>query len=260
MVEAGEGTDAAEIGKFAELADAWWDPEGPMRPLHLLNPVRLAWIRDQTARHFGLALEGRRPLAGLRLLDIGCGGGLLAEPLARLGAAVTAVDPTEENIARARQRAAAQGLAIDYRRGTAEEIAAAGARFDVVLAMEVIEHVPDPARFAATAAALVAPGGLLVMSTVSRTLRAFALAVMGAEYLLGWLPPGTHDWRRFVRPAELAGWLRGHGLRTTAVTGVAYDPGFARFRLVRDPGVNYMLAARRRAAVQASSLGSRARG
>ncbi|HFA59646.1 MAG TPA: bifunctional 2-polyprenyl-6-hydroxyphenol methylase/3-demethylubiquinol 3-O-methyltransferase UbiG [Rhodospirillales bacterium] len=260
MVGPGEGADAAEIGKFAELADAWWDPDGPMRPLHLLNPVRIAWIREQAARHFGLDLAGRRPLVGVRALDIGCGGGLLAEPLARLGAAVTAVDPAEENIARARERATAQGLAIDYRRASAEEIAAAGEAFDLVLAMEVIEHVPDPARFAGVVAALVAPGGLLVMSTVSRTLRAFALAVVGAEYLLGWLPPGTHDWRRFVRPAELAGWLRGEGLRTVALTGVAYDPGFARFRLVRDPGVNYMLAARRAAAPQASSLGSRGRG
>ncbi len=255
MVQAAGDTDPTEVGKFAELADAWWDPHGPMRPLHLMNPVRIAWIRERVARRFGPGEEGRRPLSGLRILDIGCGGGLLAEPLARLGGRVTAIDPAAENIVRARRRAAAQELAIDYRRATAEEIAAEGRRYDLVLAMEVVEHVPDPARFAGLAAELVAPGGLLVMSTVSRTLRAFALAVVGAEYLLGWLPPGTHDWRRFVRPAELAGWLRGHGLRTVAMTGLSYDPGFERFRLVRDPGVNYLLAAVRPPAPSGVELG-----
>ncbi len=255
MVQGMEGADPTEIGKFAELADAWWDPHGPMRPLHLLNPVRIAWIRDRALEHFELPRADRRPLSGLRILDIGCGGGLLAEPMARLGGAVTAIDPTEENIARARRRAEAQDLPIDYRLATAEEIHAAGAEFDLVLAMEVIEHVADPARFAGLMADLVAPGGLVVMSTVSRTLRALMLAVVGAEYVLGWLPPGTHDWRRFVRPAELAGWLRGHGLQTVALTGLAYDAAFERFRLARDPGVNYMLAAEPGAAASGVELG-----
>ncbi len=255
MVQGREGADPTEIGKFAELADAWWDPHGPMRPLHLLNPVRIAWIRDRALEHFALPPADRRPLSGLRILDIGCGGGLLAEPMARLGGMVTAIDPAEENIARARQRAEAQDLPIDYRPATAEDVRAAGAVFDLVLAMEVIEHVADPARFAGLVADLVAPGGLAVMSTVSRTLRALLLAVVGAEYVLGWLPPGTHDWRRFVRPAELAGWLRGHGLQPVALTGLAYDAGFERFRLVRDPGVNYMLAARRPAAASGVELG-----
>lgn len=237
--------DAAELEKFRGLAEAWWDTAGPMRPLHLLNPCRVAWIRDRLCAHFRLPAEGRRPLAGLRLLDIGCGGGLLAEPLARMGAAVTGLDPAAENVATAAWHAGEVGLDIDYRAGTAEDLAAAGQRFQAVLALEVIEHTPDPDAFVDTAARLVAPGGLLVLSTLSRTWRSWLLGVVAAERLLRWLPAGTHDWQRFVRPSEMARRLRADGMRVTAMTGIAYDAAGNSFATVRDTSVNYMLAATR---------------
>ena len=235
--------ETAELAKFETLDEAWWDPEGPMRPLHRLNPARLLWIRTQAVHHFGRDPGSRRPLEGLAVLDVGCGGGLLAEPLARLGARVTGIDPVRRNIEIAQAHATARGLTIDYRIATLEELVVRHETFDLVLALEVVEHVADPATFAHELAAVTRPGGLVVLSTLARTLRAFLLGVVAAEYVLGWLPPGTHDWRRFLRPSELGRLLRAAGLVPRAVTGLAYDAAHDRFTLVRDPSVNYMLAA-----------------
>jgi 2-polyprenyl-6-hydroxyphenyl methylase/3-demethylubiquinone-9 3-methyltransferase len=234
--------DPAEIAKFSAMAEAWWDPAGKFRPLHRLNPVRLIYIRDRTAARFGREPLAPRPLAGLSLLDIGCGGGLLAEPMARLGAKVTGIDAAAASIAAARAHAAESEIEIDYRVSTAEALAETGAGFDIVLAMEIVEHVGDVAGFMAAAAGLVAPGGLLILSTLNRTAKSFALAIVGAEYLLRWVPPGTHDWRRFLRPSEVAGALRAHGLALAEVIGVAYSPLADKWRLAAgDLDVNYMM-------------------
>lgn len=238
--------DREEVARFGALAGAWWDPHGPMAPLHGLNPVRIAFVRDRLARARGRDPLGARPLAGLRLLDIGCGGGLLSEPMARLGAAVTGIDAAPENVAAARAHAEAAGLEIDYRVATAESLAASGTSYDAVLAMEVVEHVAEPAVFLAACAALLAPDALLFIATINRTAKAFAFAIVGAEYVLGWLPRGTHDWRRFLRPSELAARLRPHGIGIAELTGVAYDPLSGRWHTTRDLGVNYMAMAARR--------------
>ena len=238
--------DPSEVAKFAALAEAWWDEAGDFAPLHKLNPTRIGFVRDRVAGRLGRDPLGPRPLAGLTLLDVGCGGGLLAEPMARLGAAVTAIDAAPRNIAVARLHAEQSGLAIDYRVAAAETLAAAGARFDVVLAMEVIEHVADRAAFLAACCAVLAPGGTMFLATLNRTLKAFALAVVGAEYLLRWLPRGSHDWRRFVRPSELAAGLRPYGVEIVELAGVAYSPLSDRWRLARDIDVNYMAMAERR--------------
>lgn len=242
----GSSIDPGEIARFGALAASWWDAHGPMAALHQLNPVRIAFIRDRIAasrRHDPL---GPRPLAGARVVDIGCGGGLLSEPLARLGARVTGIDAAAENVEVARAHAAAGGLAIDYRIATAESLAAAGDAYDAVLAMEVIEHVADPEVFLAACARLLAPAGLLFLATINRTAKAFAFAIVGAEYLLRWLPRGTHDWRRFVRPSELAARLRPHGLDIVELRGVAFDPLTGRWHASPDLGVNYMAMAARR--------------
>jgi 2-polyprenyl-6-hydroxyphenyl methylase / 3-demethylubiquinone-9 3-methyltransferase len=240
--------DPAELRRFAGLAERWWDPNGPLAPLHKLNPVRLGYIRRQACARFGRAPAAGdpadlRPLEGLAVLDVGCGGGLLCEPLARLGAQVTGIDLEPANLAVATRHAAGSGLAIDYRRVAAERLAAEDARFDLVCVMEVVEHVPDMAGFLAACGTLVAPGGGLVLATLNRTFRSFALGIVAAEYLLGWLPRGTHRWSRFVRPSEAARVLRRAGLTVADLTGVAYDPLRDRFRLSADPAVNYMLFA-----------------
>jgi len=235
--------DAREVARFEALAETWWDPDGPMRPLHRLQPVRLGYIRRRLLARFGGEERALRPFRALRLLDLGCGGGLLSEPLARMGAQVTAVDAAEGNVRAARAHADAAGLAIDYRRATAEELVAAGERFDAVVCMEVVEHVADAGAFLADAVALVRPGGLLLLSTLNRTPRAYLLAVVGAERVLRWLPPGTHEWRRFVRPAELLGHLETAGARLVDVTGVSFVPVGATWRESRDRGVNYMACA-----------------
>lgn len=236
--------DPEELAKFSALAEAWWDPDGQFKPLHRLNPARLTFIRDRAAARFGRDPKAERPLAGLTVLDIGCGGGLLAEPLTRLGATVTGLDAAGESLQIARAHAAEQGLEIDYRQTTAEELAAEGAQFDLVLNMEVVEHVADVAGFMAAAGALAKPGGAMVVSTLNRTPKAFLLAIVGAEYLLRWLPPGTHDWRRFLRPSEVARTLRPAGLEVAEVCGLAYNPLTDAWRLApRDTDINYMLFA-----------------
>jgi 2-polyprenyl-6-hydroxyphenyl methylase/3-demethylubiquinone-9 3-methyltransferase len=236
--------DPDEVAKFAALAGQWWDPAGKFAPLHRLNPARLTFIRDRIAAHTGRDPLAERPLAGLRVLDIGCGGGLLCEPLARLGAQVTGIDAAEQNVAVAAEHAAEAGLDIDYRHGTAEDLAEAGAGFELVLNMEVVEHVADVAAFLQASAALVAPGGAMALATLNRTPKSFALAIVGAEYVLRWLPRGTHDWRRFLRPSELVASLRAAGLETRELTGVAYNPLTGAWRLApHDLEVNYMVFA-----------------
>jgi 2-polyprenyl-6-hydroxyphenyl methylase/3-demethylubiquinone-9 3-methyltransferase len=238
--------DLAELEKFARLADRWWDPDGPFRPLHRLNPVRIRFIRDQAIAHFHRDAATVAPLAGLSALDIGCGGGLVAEPLARLGAAVTAVDADREAIKAACLHAGARDLAIDYRQGSVETLADAGETFNLVLALEVVEHVADRARFIAMLAGLVAPGGLLILSTLNRTLRSLALGIGVAEHMLRWVEPGTHDWRKFVRPSELARDLRHAGFKVTGLTGLIFDPLTNEFRLkFGDVRVNYFAVAER---------------
>ena len=201
--------DPAEVERFSRIAAEWWDPKGKFAPLHKFNPTRLAFIRDQALHRFGRDGAARRPFEGLRLLDIGCGGGLLSEPMSRLGFAVTGVDASERNIGTARAHAAEVGADVDYRCSTAEALLAAGEPFDVILNMEVIEHVADPGQFLRDCAAMLKPGGLMIVATLNRTLKAFALAKVGAEYVLRWLPPGTHDWSKFLKPEELRGFLAG---------------------------------------------------
>jgi len=236
----GPSVDPAEIARFAAMADEWWDPTGKFKPLHKFNPVRLGYIRDRIAQHCGRDPLAAKPLAGLRLLDIGCGGGLIAEPMARLGADVVAIDASAKNIGIASNHATRMGLAIDYRHATAEDLVAAGEQFDAVLSLEVVEHVADVNGFLASCGALVRPGGALVVATLNRTPKAFLLAIVGAEYVLGWLPRGTHEWKKFVRPGEIAEALRAPGLAVTHMTGVAFNPVLDTWRLARDLDVNYM--------------------
>jgi 2-polyprenyl-6-hydroxyphenyl methylase / 3-demethylubiquinone-9 3-methyltransferase len=240
--------DRDEVARFSAMAETWWDPEGPMRPLHRLNPVRLTFIKNQICAHFEKDGARRDPkdsraLDRLAILDIGCGAGLVTEPLARMGASVTGIDPSAENIAVARHHAAESGLAIDYRDTTAEALAAEGAAYDAVLILEVVEHVANVPLFIESAASLVRPGGLLVASTINRTLKAFALAIVGAEYVLRWLPRGTHAYDRLVTPSELASAFRAAGLTRRDEIGVAYVPIADRWRLASDMDVNYMMVA-----------------
>jgi 2-polyprenyl-6-hydroxyphenyl methylase/3-demethylubiquinone-9 3-methyltransferase len=233
--------DPAEIARFAALADSWWDPNGKFRPLHKFNPVRLAFLRDRLAAHFSRDRAALRPFEGLRLLDVGSGGGLVAEPMTRLGFSVVGVDAAVENVATARVHATAGGLAIDYRPMAVEELATTGERFDVVLALEIIEHVADLAAFSHAAAAVLKPGGAFIAATINRTAKAYLFAVVGAEYVLGWLPRGTHDWKKFVRPSELAAGLRGNGIRPQEIVGVGFNPLTDSWSLTRDLDVNYMV-------------------
>jgi 2-polyprenyl-6-hydroxyphenyl methylase / 3-demethylubiquinone-9 3-methyltransferase len=237
--------DQAEVERFSALAEEWWDPRGKMAPLHKFNPVRLGYIRDRAAARFHRDAKQLGCLKGLRFLDIGCGGGILSEPLARLGASVVGADPSGTNIEAAKLHAAQSGLAIDYRTTTAEELSNAGETFDVVLAMEVVEHVADVNLFVESCGAMVKPDGLMIAATLNRTLKSFALAIVGAEYILRWLPVGTHSWDKFVTPNELEIAMERAGLRVVAEQGVIYNPLRDEWQLSTDMDVNYMLAAER---------------
>ena len=237
--------DDAEVERFSRHAADWWDARGPMAALHKFNPVRLAYIRDKAAERFGREPKKLDCLKGLHMLDIGCGGGILSEPLARLGAQMVGVDPSKENIAVASAHAQDSGVAVDYRATTAEDLAAVKERFDVVLAMEVVEHVVDVGAFVETCTSMVKPGGLMIAATLNRTLKSFALAIVGAEYVLRWLPRGTHQWDKFVTPNELELAFERGGLRVTAERGVIYNPFADRWQLSSDMDVNYMLVAER---------------
>ena len=233
--------DADEVARFERLAATWWDPRGKMGVLHKFNPVRLAYIRDAACKRFERNAKHLDCLTGLRILDIGCGGGILCEPLARLGANVVGADPAEKNIAAAKVHAAKSELAIDYRATTAEALADAGETFDIVLAMEVVEHVADVKLFVSRCADMVRPGGLMIAATINRTLKSFALAIVGAEYVLRWLPRGTHSWDKFVTPDELEIAMERAGLRTTDERGVIYNLLADRWELSTDTDVNYMV-------------------
>jgi 2-polyprenyl-6-hydroxyphenyl methylase/3-demethylubiquinone-9 3-methyltransferase len=237
--------DPAEVARFDALARTWWDPAGPMRMLHKFNPARLSWLRDQICRRYGRDPHAAGCLDGLTILDVGCGGGVLSEPLARLGATVTGLDPAVTNIEVARRHAEAAGIAIDYRSETVEQVVARGETFDVVLAMEVVEHVADVGAFVKACAAAAEADGLVAFATLNRTMRSFALAIVGAEYVLRWLPRGTHRWDKFVTPEELERALQKAGMIALETTGVVYNPLTDVWSLSRDVAVNYMTIASR---------------
>jgi 2-polyprenyl-6-hydroxyphenyl methylase/3-demethylubiquinone-9 3-methyltransferase len=235
--------DETEIQKFARLAGEWWNPDGAFAPLHKFNPVRLQFIRDAAAAHFGRDVRSARPFAGLSLLDLGCGGGLIAEPMARLGFVVTGCDAGADTVRAADAHAEGRGLPLTYRCATAEELGAEGESFDVVLALEVAEHVNDVDAFLAAVARLVRPGGLLFVATINKTLKALALAKIAAEYILRWLPAGTHDWTRFIPPAELGATIEANGLAVIGRQGFSFDPLSWTWRLTNDLDVNYAVVA-----------------
>jgi 2-polyprenyl-6-hydroxyphenyl methylase/3-demethylubiquinone-9 3-methyltransferase len=238
----GTTLDANEVAKFSRLSAEWWDPKGKMAPLHKINPLRLTYIRDAAARKFERNVRSLNCLSGLRILDIGCGAGLLCEPLTRLGAQLIGVDPSASNIAAAKLHADKGHLSIDYRCTTVEEMDVRE-RFDIVLAMEVVEHVSDVGIFLSRCAAMLKPGGMMVVSTLSRTWKSFALAIVGAEYILRWLPRGTHQWEKFITPDELAKYLLDNRLVISEQAGVVYSPFTDRWSLSSDTDVNYMVIA-----------------
>ncbi|WP_417597628.1 bifunctional 2-polyprenyl-6-hydroxyphenol methylase/3-demethylubiquinol 3-O-methyltransferase UbiG [Pararhodobacter oceanensis] len=233
--------DPAEVAKFEAMAAEWWDPHGKFKPLHMLNPCRLDYITAQIAAEFGRDLSEPLPFKGLRLLDIGCGGGLLAEPMARLGAEVVGADAAAGNIPVAQLHAQQSGLQIDYRHTSAEDLAAAGEQFDVVLNMEVVEHVADPLAFLSACHDLLRAGGLMVCSTINRNPKSFAMAIVGAELVMRWLPRGTHDWAKFITPDELYELLRNAGLEPVDRKGMVFNPlGWSWSLSARDLSVNYV--------------------
>ena len=243
MQTAQSTVDPAEVAKFEAMAAEWWDPKGKFKPLHMLNPCRLSYITRQIAAEFNCDLQQDLPFQGLRLLDIGCGGGLLAEPMARLGATVVGADAAERNIPVARVHAQQSGLEIDYRHTTAEALAAAGEQFDVVLNMEVVEHVADPLAYLTACQQLLKPGGLMVCSTINRNAKSFAMAIIGAEYVMRWLPKGTHEWNKFITPDELFDLIRNAGLAPVDRKGFVFNPITWQWALSdRDLSVNYVTA------------------
>ena len=252
MAKVRQTIDEDEVAKFSRLSAQWWNADGPWAKLHKFNEVRLAYIRDRTAAYLGGDLTRADGLRDLRMLDIGCGGGILSEPLARLGAGVVGIDPSASNIAVAKAHAAEVGLSIDYRSATVEELAEAEETFDVVLAMEVVEHVADVGLFLDLAAATMKPDGLMFVGTLNRTIRSFAIAIAGAEYILGWIPRGTHQWNKFVTPHELEMALKRNGLYCREKTGVIYNPFAGRFQLSNDISVSYMAIAEKTAHARAA--------
>lgn len=252
-METKQTADASEIAKFDAMAEEWWDPNGKFKPLHMLNPCRLDYINAQIRTEFGSGPKSLRPYEGLDLLDIGCGGGLLSEPMARLGAKVTGVDAAARNIPIAKRHAEISGLDIEYLHATAEELASDGREFDVVLNMEVVEHVPDPGEYLRLCAALLRPDGLMVCSTINRTARSFALAIVGAEYVLRWLPKGTHDWNKFIKPRELFGHLRNASFEPVDSKGFVFNPLNWEWKLsTSDLAVNYVTASVKKSEVTRS--------
>lgn len=242
MAQAASSIDPADVARFSAIAEGWWNPNGKFAPLHRFNPVRLEFIREQALARFGRDAKSRAPFEALSLLDIGCGGGLLCEPMRRLGFAVTGVDASERNIAVAQAHAEAMGLSIDYRAATAEALLAEDAvRFDLVLNMEVVEHVAEPGQYLRDCARLLKPGGLMIVATLNRTLKALALAKIGAEYVLRWLPPETHDWRKFLKPDEIRGFLDGEPVRVDGPFGVVFQPLTGRWTRSADADINYMM-------------------
>ncbi len=237
--------DPADIARFSAIADEWWDPHGKFKPLHIFNPTRLKFIREVVCEHFDRPLDGATPFTGLRLLDVGCGGGLLSEPMARLGAEVTGIDAAQKNTQVAQVHAEQQGLEVTYRHTTIEDLVASQtAPFDVILNMEVVEHVADPGLFLQSCARLLKPGGVMIMATLNRTPKSFALGIVGAEYILRWLPRGTHDWRQFLRPDELKSLLADTPLVLDSPVGVSFNPLTWKWSLSTDTSVNYMMVAR----------------
>jgi 2-polyprenyl-6-hydroxyphenyl methylase/3-demethylubiquinone-9 3-methyltransferase len=245
--------NAGEVARFAALAEEWWDPDGRFKTLHRLNPVRLAFIRDRVARLTGRDPDSNLPFAGLRVLDIGCGGGLLSEPAAFLGARVVGIDATGKLVEVARTHAALMGIDIDYRHALAEDLASAGERFDVILNTEVIEHVANVDRFVTCCCRMLNPGGVMIVATLNRTVKSLLFAKVAGEYILGLLPRGTHDWRRFIKPTELAEKLSWSGVRVEEFAGIAFNPLSNRFRITTNLDVNYMAVAQRPALHLATS-------
>jgi 2-polyprenyl-6-hydroxyphenyl methylase/3-demethylubiquinone-9 3-methyltransferase len=239
--------DPSEVAKFEAMAAEWWDPNGKFKPLHLMNPCRLDYITSQIAAEFDRNLAGPAPFAGLRILDIGCGGGLLSEPMARLGATVVGADAAPRNIPVAQVHAEQSGLTIDYRHTTAEDLAAAGEQFDVVLNMEVVEHVADPLAYLTACQQLLKPSGLMICSTLNRNPKSFVMAIIGAEWVMRWLPKGTHDWAKFITPDELYGLIRQAGLDPVDKKGMVFNPVSWRWGVSdRDLSVNYVTASVKR--------------
>ncbi|MCD2179391.1 bifunctional 2-polyprenyl-6-hydroxyphenol methylase/3-demethylubiquinol 3-O-methyltransferase UbiG [Rhizobium sp. C1] len=237
--------DQAEVDRFTAMAAEWWNPAGKFKPLHKFNPVRIRYIRDKAAAHFGREASSHKPLEGLRVLDIGCGGGLLSEPMARMGATVIGADASERNIGIASTHAAQTGVNVDYRAVTAEQLAAEGEKFDIILNMEVVEHVSDVDFFISTCASMVKPGGMMFVATINRTMKAMALAIIGAEHVLRWLPKGTHQYEKLVRPEELEKPLTASGMQIDERTGVFFNPLMNQWNLSKDMDVNYMMLATR---------------
>lgn len=232
--------DPVEIDKFSKIADEWWNPNGKFKPLHLINPVRLEFITSNVAQHFNKAIAGAY-LEGLEILDIGCGGGLLCEPMARLGANVTGIDASERNIQVASIHAENSGLGIHYRSATVEQLVKEGKTFDVILNTEVIEHVATPEQFISDCCKLLKPNGVMIVTTINRTAKSFGFAIVGAEYLLRWLPRGTHDWNKFVKPSEISKWLRASGIKIKDTKGMSFNPISSEWKLSDDIDVNYLM-------------------
>jgi len=233
--------DHDEIDRFSAMANEWWDPAGKFKPLHKFNPVRLSYIRDRLCEHFGRDPRSLAPLEGLTLLDVGCGGGLISEPMARMGAKVTGIDASEQNIGTAYAHASRSDIEVDYRCTTAEDVAKAGETFDIVLSLEVVEHVADVNLFLDSCAALIRDGGAITLATLNRTPKAFMFGIVGAEYVMRWLPRGTHDWKKFVRPSELSRGLRRNGAKVTDISGLSFNPLTDEWRVSGDVSVNYIV-------------------